>query len=97
MEQNTGGNANSTYRTCLTCGKKDEAMDSCEICNPKGMIGWVCPVCGRGNSPFSSTCPCKGFTSYPVYGSAGGSVVPVPNILNPENPSVNSQQNTTQS
>lgn len=21
--------------------------------------GWVCPVCGRGNSPFTSTCPCK--------------------------------------
>ena len=21
--------------------------------------GWICPVCGRGNGPFSSTCPCK--------------------------------------
>jgi hypothetical protein len=67
QNQNTGGNANSTFRTCLTCGKKDEAMDSCEICKPKGMTGWVCPVCGRGNSPFSSTCPCKGFSTYPTF------------------------------
>lgn len=21
--------------------------------------GWICPVCGRGNAPFTSTCPCK--------------------------------------
>ena len=20
---------------------------------------WICPVCGRGNSPFTTTCPCK--------------------------------------
>lgn len=23
------------------------------------MQGWVCPVCGGGNSPFASRCPCK--------------------------------------
>lgn len=21
--------------------------------------GWICPICGRGNSPFTPTCPCK--------------------------------------
>ncbi|VVB53248.1 Uncharacterised protein [uncultured archaeon] len=21
-------------------------------------LGWKCPVCGRGNSPFTTTCPC---------------------------------------
>ena len=20
--------------------------------------GWICPVCGRGNAPWSATCPC---------------------------------------
>ena len=23
------------------------------------MTGWVCPVCGRGLSPFTSVCPCN--------------------------------------
>jgi len=22
-------------------------------------IGWLCPACGRGNAPTTSTCPCK--------------------------------------
>ena len=22
-------------------------------------IGWICPVCGRGLSPFTLICPCK--------------------------------------
>ena len=30
--------------------------------NNGGLYGWICPVCGRGNSPFTSTCPCK-----PIY------------------------------
>ena len=27
-----------------------------------GTYGWICPVCGRGLSPFTSMCPCKPFT-----------------------------------
>lgn len=26
--------------------------------NPK-MVGWICPVCGRGLSPYTLVCPCK--------------------------------------
>ena len=25
---------------------------------PPAMPGWICPVCGRGNAPYTNTCPC---------------------------------------
>lgn len=30
-----------------------------ELFTQPGMIGWVCPICGRGLSPFTSACPCR--------------------------------------
>ena len=30
-----------------------------ETVNKPVQYGWICPVCGQGNSPFTSTCPCK--------------------------------------
>lgn len=85
MEQNqtTGGNLKFSKRTCLTCGKTDEAIDNCDTCRPKVMLGWICPVCGRGNSPFSSVCPCTSFIVQPI--TCQG----MPDL---NNPTINSQQ-----
>lgn len=30
-----------------------------ETINAPKMMGWICPVCGRGLSPFTTVCPCK--------------------------------------
>lgn len=30
------------------------------------MQGWVCPVCGRGLSPYTSVCPCKDFKGWDI-------------------------------
>ena len=27
--------------------------------NVPAMQGWICPVCGRGVSPYTAVCPCK--------------------------------------
>jgi len=29
-----------------------------ELSSPNNLVGWECPVCGRGNAPTTSTCPC---------------------------------------
>lgn len=37
-----------------------------ETTNPPKMTGWICPVCGRGLSPYTSMCPCKGYPKMEV-------------------------------
>lgn len=53
--------SDSLKKEC-SCGKINEQVDGCLLCKPQnlsGLMGWLCPACGRGNSPFSTTCPCK--------------------------------------
>ena len=57
----TGGFPKGLEPYC-TCGQKEEEVFNrvvFEEDKPKGMLGWICPVCGRGLSPFTSMCPCK--------------------------------------
>ena len=35
------------------------AGSSSGVCHsPRGEVGWICPVCGRGLAPSTSYCPC---------------------------------------
>ena len=40
------------------CGYTGDCVLDKESDSPK-MTGWICPVCGRGLSPWTSVCPCK--------------------------------------
>ena len=37
-----------------------------------GLTGWICPTCGGGNSPYSTKCPCVGYTLGPVTCQSSG-------------------------
>ena len=58
---------------CYKCGNElttgDGVDGQCNTCRsatqtaPIGMSGWICPVCGRGLSPYTSQCPCRGWVA----------------------------------
>jgi len=39
--------------------------------SPSGVVGWTCPVCGRGVAPWQDFCNCEHFTSVTKIGTAG--------------------------
>jgi len=49
------------------CELDETSMKLCDLgagitsqaSSPCGAIGWVCPVCGAGQSPFVERCPCR--------------------------------------
>ena len=61
MVNTTGGNYH-----CLSCNTTVNDLvyrpSNCDIPMPQGFgeqKGWICPVCGRGLSPWTSFCPCR--------------------------------------
>ena len=60
MNNIVGGN----YQ-CPTCGHTINDLvyrpSNCDLPMPQGFgeqKGWICPVCGRGLAPWTSSCPC---------------------------------------
>ena len=56
-------------RSELTTGDVDGMCAECRLGQASKTYhnyGWICPVCGRGNAPYTSTCPCMGSISYEV-------------------------------
>lgn len=50
---------------------------NCDIPMPQGFgeqRGWICPVCGRGLSPWTSFCPCQSDWKITYGTSTGGDV-----------------------
>ena len=42
---------------------------------PRGEVGWICPVCGRGLAPSTSYCPCHMNNNNIVYLNGGVSIL----------------------
>jgi transposase-like protein len=43
---------------CVTCPNNNLPTIEKEIYQ-HGLSGWICPVCGRGLSPYTNVCPCQ--------------------------------------
>ena len=41
---------------------------------PRGEVGWICPVCGRGNAPSTAYCSCNMTKPDIVYANGGTTI-----------------------
>lgn len=71
MKKTSGGNYH-----CSNCGHTMNDLvyrpAHCDMPIPQGFgeqRGWICPVCGRGLSPWTSFCPCQGSEMQITYGT----------------------------
>ena len=71
MISTTGGNYH-----CPSCGHAVNdgvyRPSNCDMPMPQGFgeqKGWICPVCGRGLSPWVDFCPCQGSEIKITYGT----------------------------
>jgi hypothetical protein len=59
--------AESEYERLPECLSGEEAMTLRNVgARAPFQMGWVCPVCGRGNAPMTQTCPCMGWQASKV-------------------------------
>jgi hypothetical protein len=42
---------------------------------PRGEVGWICPICGRGNAPSTAYCNCNMTKPEIVYAKSGTSIL----------------------
>ena len=61
------GSNSPTNGLCFTCDQNNKGYKKMfdminKIESPNRLnntYGWICPICNRGNSPFTPTCPCR--------------------------------------